>query len=841
MNKRFLSYTCSAIALFASGAFAEDVAATGDGAYALESVVVTAQKRVQNPIEVPIALTAYSDKFLEKIGIQEFDKLSLFVPGFQVQNQSPGNPGFVVRGITSDSIDATVESRVSVFQDGVSISRAAATYVELFDIERIEVAKGPQSTLFGRGSLIGGVNVLTNHAKLDGFDMAASVEAGDYTYGLIDGMVNVPLSDEVAVRLAGRYKRRDGYVKNLLNPRDFNSLETAALRGSLTWKPSEDFSTDLIVNFERDGSSGTPFKSNSVMPSNPDSGTILGDLSPNSGATFTTVPGLEDGKNLGLSRTLWSFSGLTEYKINSALTLNSITAYRRFDVEEVIDLDGSGLPIIGAAAQAAGDQFSHEFRLNYNTGGMISAFAGASYFYENSATRSPVQYDERIMLALLTGQLNRSAPPAVSYFGSAAYLGAYAPAYLRGLAAKYGYALDTATATAIAANLPSNYWYQFTTLGKTKSADVYADITVRPLEGLELTGGIRYSYDDKRSGYSSTARNRSIIGGFLAAMKQTGTTRTALLAALATPGAASLTTISPSLLPVFGFSTQPTSNNGDRYYQSFDDDGLTWRVSGRYALTGERSIYASYARGRRPREYTPTSPSAPYGAANFTQVAAEKVDSYEVGYKALEFGGTLRFDTSLYHYEYNNFRTTQRVGTQLIVVNAGKASATGVETAIDWMPAENIDLFVTYAYGHARFGGESIYKGNQFRLTPDHKLSLGTSIAQKLFGGTFTFLPTWTWQSAMFFDDNNDIPALQSSNIIPDTVQDEKQGDYGLVNLKLTYQPERSPLTFSIFATNVLDKKFIKDAGNSGDTFGLPTFIAGEPRFIGASISYKLQ
>lgn len=839
MKKYIHVLACSTIALSTSAAIAEPAADTS--AYQLESVVVTAQKRVQNPIEVPIALTAYSDKFLEKVGIQEFDKLSLFVPGFQVQNQSAGNPGFVVRGITSDSIDATVESRISVFQDGVSISRAAATYVELFDIERVEVAKGPQSTLFGRGSLIGGVNVLTNHARLDSFDAAASVEAGNYTYALIDGMVNQPISDEVAVRLAGRYKRRSGYVDNLLSPRDFNAMETAALRGSLAWKPSETFSADFVVNFERDGSSGTPFKSNTVMPSDPSSGAILGDLSPNSGATFTTVPGLEDGKNLGLGRTLWSFTGLAEYKINAALTLNSITAYRRFDVEEVLDLDGSGLPIIGAAAQAAGDQFSHEFRLNYNDGGMISAFAGASYFYENAATRTPVQYDERIMLSLLTGQLNRSAPPAASYFGSTTYLMGYAPAYLRGLAGKYGYALDTATATAIAANLPSDYWSQFTTLGKTKSADIYADVTVRPLEGLEISGGVRYSHDGKRSGYEATARNRSIIGGFLAALRQTGGTRTALLTALAKPGAASLTTTPATALPVFGFSTQPTSNNGDRTYQSFDDDGLTWRVSGRYALTSDRSLYATYARGRRPREFTPTTPSAPYGAANFSAVAAEKVDSYEIGYKALEFGGTLRLDTALYHYEYNNFRTTQRVGTQLVVVNAGKASSTGVEAAIDWMPAENIDLFATYAYGHARFGGESIYKGNQFRLTPDHKISLGAAVSQNLLGGTFTFLPTWTWQSQMFFDDNNDISALQSSNIIPDTVQDEKQGDYGLVNLKLTYQPEKSPLTFSIFATNVFDKKFVKDAGNSGDTFGMPTFIAGEPRFIGASIAFKLQ
>jgi outer membrane receptor protein involved in Fe transport len=123
----------------------------------LGEIVVTAQLREQDPIEVPFALTAYSGEFLSDLGVQEFDQLSAFVPGFLVQNQSPNNAGFVMRGITSDSGAATAEPRVSVFQDGVSISKSRGSYVELFDMERVEVSKGPQSTLYGRGALIGAV------------------------------------------------------------------------------------------------------------------------------------------------------------------------------------------------------------------------------------------------------------------------------------------------------------------------------------------------------------------------------------------------------------------------------------------------------------------------------------------------------------------------------------------------------------------------------------------------------------------------------------------------------------------------------------------------------------
>src|SRR5689334_9835720 len=144
---------------------AQAAAAGADAGSDTGDIVVTAQFSRQNAIDVPMSLTAYSGKFLDDLGITDFEKLSRFVPGFVVQNQSPNNPGFVIRGITSDSGGAFEEPRVSVFQDGVSISKSRGSYVELFDLERVEVAKGPQSTLYGRGALIGAVNIV--EAKAD--------------------------------------------------------------------------------------------------------------------------------------------------------------------------------------------------------------------------------------------------------------------------------------------------------------------------------------------------------------------------------------------------------------------------------------------------------------------------------------------------------------------------------------------------------------------------------------------------------------------------------------------------------------------------------------------------
>ena len=131
-----------------------------------DEIIVTTQKRAQSDRDVPLAISAFNADNLELLGIEQFDDLADFVPGLEVQEQSANNPGFVIRGITSDSGEATIEPRVSIYQDGVSISRSRGSFVEIFD-SQVEVARGPQPTLFGRSALIGAISVTSNAPVLD--------------------------------------------------------------------------------------------------------------------------------------------------------------------------------------------------------------------------------------------------------------------------------------------------------------------------------------------------------------------------------------------------------------------------------------------------------------------------------------------------------------------------------------------------------------------------------------------------------------------------------------------------------------------------------------------------
>ncbi|WP_114953081.1 TonB-dependent receptor [Sphingosinicella terrae] len=838
MSRFSSTSAASVLALFASTpCLAQQVAPAEE-----ESIVVTAQLREQSLVEVPMAITAVDGAFLDAFGLNDFEELSRFVPGFEVQNQSPNNPGFNMRGITSDSGSAFVEPRVSVFQDGVSISKSRGSYVELFDMERVEIVRGPQSTLYGRGALIGAVNLIQNKADPGGFEGLLRAGYGSHDSLLLEGMVNAPLGERAAVRVSGRYRQRDGYVENLLGE-DLNSTDTGAIRGTLRLEPADRVSIDVIGNYQEDHPSGTSFKSLAFNPTDPATGAVLGDGRPWTAATLAPGAGFEDGRPLGLDREVWGVTGIVRAALGDAFTLTSITAWREFDSLEIFDADGISLAALTAAEDAQGEQLSQELRLTYESD-RVTAFVGASYFNEEGSQRTPSQFDERILLARLTGTLNggplapgrpASDPASSALFGQTAFTAAL----LQGAAAASGVALPAPLAAGIAANLKADHRETSTNFSETESFDIFGDVTVRVTDRLELGAGLRYSHDDKASGISAAVLNgRSILGGFIGALGLPAAQRDALLTALAAPGATSIPPSAQFPVPLFGLGSQPTPNNGETIVADLDDGGFTWRLVARYELTPTSSLYANYARGRRPELLSASPPATPFGAARFDLVDAETVDSFEIGARSQT--RDLLLDGSVFYYRYDNFQTTVQQGTLFVVTNAGEAEAYGFEGQARWRAGSGLSLFATYAFNHSRFT-TGVRDGNRFRLSPDHSLSLGAIIGADIGPGRLSFAPSLTWRSRVYFDDDNDRPDLQTvatGALIADLVQDETQGGYALVNARLGYTLD-DRYEIELFVNNLLDEEYIKDAGNTGDAIGFPTFIAGEPRLYGVQATVR--
>ncbi|WP_270373682.1 TonB-dependent receptor [Marinicauda sp. Alg238-R41] len=754
-------------------------------------ITVTAQKREQSLAEVPLALTALGADQLDALGIEQFDDLSDFVPGLEIQEQSPNNPGFVIRGITSDSGGGADAARVAVFQDGVSITKSRGSYVELFDMERIEVAKGPQPTLFGRGALIGGINLIQNKPDLDAF--AAEVWAGAGSYNRLEfgGMLNMPVTDTFGLRFAMIDKSRDGYVESVLTDEDFNSVDLTAYRLSARWEPTADLSVTVIGNYQEDTPAGTSFKSNAIAPF------PGGSLEAWEPAALNTFGGFEEGRDLGLEREVYGVTILTDYEINDMFSLSSITGWRGFDSLEIFDPDGFGAELLVVGEDAVGQQWSQELRLNYDNGGRLTGFVGGSIFEEEAKQRIPLATNEGVAQAFQAGVIAAGAGATVAQIeAQLALMGVPGAQNFDNPFNPLMISVPALFTTGQIVPLRDFYLEETANFGENTAYDIFGDVSYQLTDRLELTAGLRYTREEKTA---------SIYGGSLVGPNRITFGQTLFL---------------PSTNGQF-------MNSGQR---EFDD--FTWRVAANYAVSDDLNVWANYARGRRPDVIS-------FSGGDFVNVPAELVDSVETGaFWTLE---NTTIQASVFYSEYENFQTSRFEPNQAVFItdNAGLATQYGFEGQLTHVFNDMLSMFASYAYNHAEFddtddeGNAQEFAGNSFRLSPDHALAIGLQARFEMpTGGTLSFLPTWSWQSEVFFDNDNDRPDLQSS----DAVQDELQGEYGIVDFKVRYETGSEALWAEAFVDNLLDEEYIIDAGNTGDSFGIPTFIAGAPRMAGVRI-----
>jgi outer membrane receptor protein involved in Fe transport len=802
----------------------------------LGEVIVTVQKRSQNKLDVPIALTAITGEDFETLSIHDLHDASLYIPGVYEENHSVNDPVLVIRGQSEDDQLPTADPRISVFMDGVDISRQGGAYTELFDMQRLEVSKGPQTTLFGRSAELGAISEIQNKAQIGQFDWSLKAEGGNYDYSLFQGMMNIPVDDTFAVRAAVSARNRQGYIDNLAGGSPLNSINSDAGRLGFTWKPNDKLNANLILNYELDSPTSESFKSETFAPSNPATGQVIGNTSP---FTAASLSGAIDGKGLGIRREVYGATALIDYQLNSAWALHSVTAYRKFDGEEAFDPDGFSFPLLTVGDDEWQDQVSQDVRLNWTPGGAVSGFVGASYFNEDVQYRIPELYDEPLVLADVTGVLNRrsSSTYPLAYYTSPLVMAQE----LQGLAyQKYGYLMSSAQAAGIANNLGMHE--EESTLGATTNAyDVYGDFDWKATDKLDLDAGLRYTNERKVTSFASQVDGtRSVLGGVLGALAlPAGATSAASLAALkyeqaqllgglALPGAASLA----FPLPNFALQDQPTAGTSS---QGLNYSGLTWRLNATYKIAPLQNVYASYGRGELPPSLSAGPPSAPGGAAVFTKTAAEKLDSYEVGYKGLVADRHLELEGALYYYNYSDFQIPVLVGTQFVTEDAGRASTYGFEGQATWRFNHWLDAFATYAYTHGRFDSGA-YKGNQFRQTPENAVTLGGTARYAALGGTFDFTPSYAWRSKVFFEIANDNPALTAGQLVTPVVFNEYQNAYGLMNMRAGFSPDKGHWRVELFCTNCINTQYLKDAGDTGEDLGLPTYIAGEPRMYGITV-----
>lgn len=448
---------------------ANDNASGGD-------IVVTAQKFEQKLRDVPITITAVTQEQMKRLGVDDLDEMAAYVPGLNIQEQSANNPGIVIRGITSDSGSAQQAARVTVYYNGVDISRSRGVYQAIYDVDRIEVVKGPQATLFGTASTVGAVSIISAKPK-PGIEGEVTAGYGNYNAYLAGGHLNVG-NDVIAARVAGEWKKRDGYVHNLSTTQgDLYAQNQLGLRASIRYTPTSALTVDLIGTYDRQRNSGTPFVSKRFA-------TAQGPGDPFGAANLSGSPFSKQvlGKDhLGLTRDVYDVNLTARYDLGGGWNFTTVNGYRAFSSLEVFDADGSAAWWLEFAEGAYGSQISHESRFAYSDDHFRTSF-GWNVFHENNRQEVPFSTEEGTYIACATGQ------PCVSSAGVVV-------------------ASQTTAALTKGALTQIPYSSIFVNKGINDQYSMFGEVTWMPVHRLELTAGLRAMIEQRKAGFFSVAPN----------------------------------------------------------------------------------------------------------------------------------------------------------------------------------------------------------------------------------------------------------------------------------------------------------------------------------------------
>jgi iron complex outermembrane recepter protein len=383
-NKGYRSRGVSLLALtvwaLAAPAHAQSAKA-GDGA--LEEIVVTAQKRTEKLINVPISITAISADQLVERGAKNVRDLASGVPNFTSYSSDDGDPTFLVRGLSSSARSIGFEGGLGAYIDGVYTGRTGSVTQDLDDVERVEVLRGPQGTLFGKNTTIGAISISTRRPGNE-FTGSASAEYGNYNHYRVALGISGPLvRDRVAGKISGYVDSTDGYVKNIFpgGVPNLNGEKSYGVRGELRFTPSE--SLDIALRGDYARSKRNTFEDEAVALTQNAFGLPNALIDP-------VVPGANtvniDGRNSSV-RKLYGGSVAINYTLPSDHILTYIAAYRKYDGKlENTDADNTRFQYLLLDYFDKNEQITQELRVASPDSGRLKYVAGLYYFNQKSTS-----------------------------------------------------------------------------------------------------------------------------------------------------------------------------------------------------------------------------------------------------------------------------------------------------------------------------------------------------------------------------------------------------------------------------------------------------------------------
>ncbi|NKI16434.1 TonB-dependent receptor [Spongiibacter sp. KMU-166] len=761
----------------ASPAYSAEKAATKS----LEEVIVVAQKRQQSLQDVPISVNAYSDQKLGEMNINSVSEIARIEPSLRFTTASFAfTANFSMRGVTSFSSQGGIQPSVALIIDGTPLSRAGEFATELGDIQRVEVLRGPQGTLYGKNATGGLINLVR---KTPGDTFEASIE-GSYTTdeeALTRFMVNAPLSDNVRARISAFYKDREGHIENVAPGIDNDSFEEVwGAMGKLQFDFSE--SVDLMLTAEyRDSYNGGQPQIPTIV-SDPDRRAAIGE------EALSDIFKINQDRQTQANIENAGFIADLSWQLNDSLLFKSITSYRDWfsDIDQDID-----------ASPATAE----------NTLNVPAIHIPRSNLNPNSDSEEPIV--DKLHYVSQEFRFDVSTDSVDWTFG--VFYQDYEEDQLAEVAL---YLKDSffAQEAGVALPISTGEYFGYTTTPEaymtleTKSA--YTDITWHTLSNLDLFAGFRYTQED---GAIDHYRRDVVVPDVPTCFSTTAQKATF------TPDA-------PGCAPVVNDTTEFSADSSIGEWSA--RAGASWFAS------DTTNVYATWARSFVGISFDPGRTTTQERAI----LDPSTSEAIEVGIKTELLGNRLRLNADVFHQETDNLQVSRLIpGTiETEAFNAGLIESYGLELDFAWQVSNNLRIDGAATWLNTEFGTlvQTCYvgqteedgcnidnngdgtpnaqdiAGTQAVDTPDVSYSISGRYEFPLESQDFDIFATasYSWQDDTFFQLSHDPLSTQEA--------------YGLLDVSLGITERSDRYQIILFGKNVFDQEYVAQAGETDGVIG---------------------
>ena len=775
----------------------------------LNTVEITATRRDGATVQdVPIAITVLDPETLERAGVADIKSLDSVAPSFSMNTSNSESGGITLRlrGVGTTGNNIGLESSVGVFLDGVYLSRPGIALADLLDVAQIEVARGPQGTLFGRNTSAGALVIQTKKPDFDGFSGFANATLGNYNLQNYQLGLNIPVSDNVAFRVSGALRDRDGFLTNA-DGDDVNDRDRLTLRGQAL----VDFGDMGELRLIADYAEGDDKCCDAVWFRETGRAAAFAAAPIGSGVTNVGASALDNYDSNGTSNFSNPFEqtgfSLTYEKDLGFGDLTYIGSYRDYTAMATRDDDYTSNAVFttGASpdARATGnfdpnggsniETTTHELRLQ-GINGNLDWLVGAYYSDEQINSRGSLTLLADFQQATSTGILGSPA----NIFNLAA----------NGVSAEGDFAINRFEQSGESFSIFTHNVYNFT-------------------DQLSLTVGLRYVDESKDGSFEQ-------LGGQHNACLSTF----ANLGGIATNPNLGTALIGPSVglncfvfaapvydpnnpTPLFGaIGASPFAGTlallPQEFNDTFEDDELVYTLKGGYKLNEDINFYAGLTHGFKSGGFNLDASAAAGGAD--PRFDSEKIDAYEVGMKATLWDGRANVNIAAFHQEMEDFQVLEFTGTRFQTFNVDKAKSTGIELESQAQLTDNFVGSFALTYADARYPDDC---ATQVATDPDFIAN-----AANLCGESLTNAPEWTsiisgtWEqpindgrqnlfiagSARYEDDrrtSTQATEVTSNALLPGDIQEA----HTKFNLRIGLEAEDERWAIELWGNNITDER----------------------------------